>query len=232
MDSYEIGLKTDFFDRRVRLNLALFQNDIKNPQVQTIINTGALGVVGLTNAQKARSRGVEADANILVTQGLTARLAGTCLDAKYIEFTNAPFNFPPTDPVTGAIISPFGLLAPVLGDASGNRLARVPKFRFSAGINYDVKAEFGHVIFDASVAYTAKFAFDADNRIVQPHYALANASISYSPTVEDRWTVRAWMNNITNKKYYLNELPVANGSGNISAPAAPRTYGVEVGVKF
>src|SRR3546814_606928 len=60
VQAYEIGLKTELLDRRVRLNGALFWSNIKSPQVLTTINTGTVSAVSLTNAQNARIRGVEA----------------------------------------------------------------------------------------------------------------------------------------------------------------------------
>src|SRR3546814_19915925 len=59
VQAYEIGLKTELLDRRVRLNGALFWSNIKSPQVLTTINTGTVSAVSLTNAQNARIRGVE-----------------------------------------------------------------------------------------------------------------------------------------------------------------------------
>src|SRR3546814_4023724 len=75
--AYEIGLKTELLDRRVRLNGALFWSNIKSPQVLTTINTGTVSAVSLTNAQNARIRGVEASVEAVAAKGLTVHGAVT-----------------------------------------------------------------------------------------------------------------------------------------------------------
>ena len=227
VDSYEIGIKTQLFDRRLQFNAAIFQNDIKNPQVQIIRNL----LVALANAQKARVRGAEFNANAVLGGGLSARLGVTYLDAKYVKFTDAPFNLPVVDPATGLPAPPYGLfVAP--GDASGNTLARVPKWRLTGGLNYDQQTSAGRFTLDTNLAYTGRFAFDADNIIHQRAYLLVNADLTYHLPDNDRWSLRLWVANLTDKKYYVQETPVNSGNGNLSAPGAPRTFGVEVGVKL
>src|SRR3546814_13426949 len=82
VQAYEIGLKTELLDRRVRLNGALFWSNIKSPQVLTTINTGTVSAVRLTNAQTATLRGVEASVEDVAAKGLTATGAVTSLGRK------------------------------------------------------------------------------------------------------------------------------------------------------
>jgi iron complex outermembrane receptor protein len=60
VDHFEVGLKTQLFDRRVTFNLAGFWTEIGDYQA-TVIN-GQLGVLRgyLANADKVRVRGIEA----------------------------------------------------------------------------------------------------------------------------------------------------------------------------
>jgi hypothetical protein len=64
VDHLEIGLKTQFWDRRATLNLAAYRTDIRDYQA-TVIN-GEFGVLRgfLANADKVRSRGIEADFSV------------------------------------------------------------------------------------------------------------------------------------------------------------------------
>lgn len=232
VQAYEIGLKSELFDRRLRLNAAVFQNDVQNPQVQTVITTCdnstppiCVNAVGLTNAEKAKIRGVEINADAILSDGLTLRAGLVYLDAKYTDFQNAPFYFP-------SPVAPFGNIGPIIGDATGNRLAQVPEWRFNGGINYKLVSSAGEFIFDVNAAYTDHYAWDADNILQQGSFTLVNSSITYRLPDNDRWSFSVWGKNITKEKYYITELTLAGGTGNIAAPAAPRTYGVEVGFKF
>lgn len=234
VDSYEVGLKASFFDNRVRANIAVFQNDIKNPQVLTIIPStdGLTTFIGLTNAQKARIRGVEGDLTVSPAHGLTLRAAATYLDPKYTQFNNAPFNDASIDPATGQYVPPYGLLPVRRGDATGYRMAQVPKFRGVGGINYVADLDAGKLTLDASVSYTGSFPWDADNRIYHKEYALVDASIAFSPASFNSLTVRIWGKNLTGKEYYISHNAVNSGNGDISGAGAPRTYGIEFGWSF
>lgn len=96
-DSYELGLKSQFFNGAVSSNVALFYQDINNfiqpvyfyDVAQTIANNNGLLAYteGLGNVPKVRSKGVELD--LAYTDSLnTLRFAGAYTDARYIEFTN------------------------------------------------------------------------------------------------------------------------------------------------
>src|SRR3546814_9556673 len=70
VQAYEIGLKTEMLDRRVRLNGAVFWSDITSPQVLTTINTGTVSAVSLTPDKNARIRGGEASGDAVAAKGL------------------------------------------------------------------------------------------------------------------------------------------------------------------
>jgi iron complex outermembrane recepter protein len=226
VDAYEIGVKSELFDRRVRLNGALFWNDIKNPQVLTLLSKGLAVGLGLTNAQKARVKGAEIGIEAIATEGLTLRGAATYLDAKYRKFTNAPFY-----DLNGTT-----LVGPVTGDASGNRLANVPRWRFNIGANYAVDTGAGKWIGDVGAGYTSSFAWNADNRVFEKSVMLVNASLSFTPSALDWMTIGIWGKNLGNVKYYAitqeSTGPAGDIGGDIAGAAPPRTYGGKISFKF
>jgi iron complex outermembrane recepter protein len=225
VDAVELGLKSEFFDHRWRFNAAVFQNKIRDPQVSTIIAQGTSEFVGLTNAQDARVRGVEFNVEAAVVEGLTLRLGGTYLDAKFTSFTDAPLYYPNLGP-------PYGLQAPVQGNASGNPLPYVPSWRSDVGLTYETDDSLGNFTFDADVAYTGNYSFNADDFVNQRSYTLLNSSLNYKPSPTSRWNVRVWGKNLTGAKYYTEALEVTGGAGNLSGAAPPRTAGVEFGIKL
>lgn len=223
VDAYEAGLKTELFDRRVRINGALFWNDIKSPQVLTIISTGAVSAIGLTNAEKARVKGGEIGVNAVAAPGLTLRASATYLDGKFVSFKQAPYYFE----APGG-----GLNPPVLLSADGNRLPRVPKWRADLGVNYSVETGAGALIADISLSHSGSFAWDADNLVREKDVTLINASLNFSPAGMDWLTIGLWGKNLGDVQYYSISQPVTGGAGEIAGAAAPRTYGATIGFKF
>ncbi len=244
VDAYEIGLKTELFDRKVRLNLAAFWNDIKSPQVQAMKN----GLVFLRNAESARTKGVEFDMTIAAAEGLTLRLAGSYLDAKFRKFLNAPSYLTfdqcqaviaagATNPNYGSCTTPAAvpgnLNTITLPNVNGNTLPYASKWKFNAAVNYETDiASAGKLAFDLNALYAGKFAWDADNVMKEPSHFMLDGSIAFTPEAFDNLTLRFWMKNITKEKYNINFYAQASGSAYSSAPGAPRTFGGEVLFKF
>lgn len=86
LTSYEIGLKNDLFDRRLRLNVGAFYNQYEDMQVN--VSYPVLGgvVVRTENAGKARIWGIEAEGRFIATDWLTLEGAVGYLDAAYEEY--------------------------------------------------------------------------------------------------------------------------------------------------
>jgi len=245
VDAYEAGVKTELFDRKVRLNAALFWNDIKGPQVQSQRN----GLVALINAGSARTRGVEFDASALLARGLTFSVGGTYLDAKFRDFKNAPSYCPSpviSNAQCAAILAQSGASQAVidsigngnlnqifLANVDGNRMPYASKIKLSAGLNYTVDAPgTGKFILDGSVNYQSKFNWDSDNVIKEPAHTFFDASIQFSPEALQNLSFRIWGKNLSGVHYNVAYYAQASGSAFSSAPGAPRTFGGEVLFKF
>ena len=261
VDAYEVGMKTELFDRKVRFNVAAFWNDISDAQVQSQRN----GLVALINAGSARTRGVEFDASWAVVQGLTLNLAGTYLDAKFTSFKNAPAYCPSPkvtaaqcaaildgngasnallgtlgytrDPETGNLVSngqPFnGNINQIFTDATGNRMPYASKIKLSAGLNYTTEIPgTGKFEFDGSVNYQSKFNWDSDNVIKEPAHTFVDASVQFHPEALENIGFRLWVKNLTGVHYNVAYYAQASGSAFSSAPGAPRPFGGEVLFKF
>jgi iron complex outermembrane receptor protein len=228
VDAYELGVKSEFFDRRLRLNTALFWNQIKDPQVLTIINQGVASGVGLVNAQEARTRGVEIGFDAIAAEGLKLRGAASYLDATYTEFTNAPF-------YSGGLTPGSTLTGPVLGDASGNRLPEAPTWRFDAGANYTLNTSVGEWVGDVGASYRGKVTWFDDNSYFEKSVTLVNASLNFTPSSWNHMTISVWGKNLGNVKYYTfsveQSTPLGTG-GYIAGAAPPLTFGGTVSVKF
>lgn len=223
--SYEAGLKMTLFDRRVRANVAMFRNDIRDPQVQLVqlVDTpaGPTPFVAFANANKARTKGVEFDGSFLVTSRLKLDLSGQYLWAKFLDFQNAPINVPISQPPYGVVLA--------TGDVSGNRLSQTPKWKLNAGFNYDLPTSAGDFSFAGQMSYRSNLKWDPDNILTEPKLTLFNASIGFKPEFNKNLSFRLWGANLTNEKYFNNEIPQTNTpAGDLGGVADPRTYGIEI----
>jgi iron complex outermembrane recepter protein len=227
LDASELGFKSELFDRRVRLNGAVFYYDFKNAQFQQF--NGPTVVV--INAPGARVWGAELEGQAAVSDDFVLRFSGGYLNSKYTDFSNAQ------SPVLNTNTNP--LLGPVGGyqvgfapfDATGNDMVRVPKWTANIGANYNLETEVGAFNFDVNYAYSSSFAWDADNKLREPSYGVLDAQIKYT-LPGDRYSIRLYGKNLTKERYYVAQVQSDSARGSSAMPGAPRTYGVDLLVKF
>ncbi len=81
-DHFEVGLKSELLDRRLRLNLAAWNTEFDNLQTQTLRADGAFAVV---NIEGAHSRGVEMESTLVVNENISIHAAVQWLDAAFAD---------------------------------------------------------------------------------------------------------------------------------------------------
>ncbi|MBS0421195.1 MAG: TonB-dependent receptor [Proteobacteria bacterium] len=79
--NYELGAKSEFLQRRLSVDVAVYRIDWKN--VQQAITDPGCGSLFVANAGSARSKGVEAEINARPLDALRVWLSGSYTDAKY-----------------------------------------------------------------------------------------------------------------------------------------------------
>ncbi len=220
---YEVGLKKQF-GRTLLLNLAAFYYDYKNIQIQT--NGPDPAVPGnfttvYVSAQKARTYGFEAEANLNITENLTALLSYSYLNAKMNR-------------VDGTIID---LANSAAGpqDVSGNAIPQSPKHKLAANLGYtfDLGSN-GNLQLSGTYIYTSAKYFDIfSNNPLYKSKGFEQVDLRMLYNDEDnRFTVIGYVKNLLDKDA-ANFTNLVNGTAQISYQLnQPRTYGVEVQVRF
>jgi iron complex outermembrane receptor protein len=212
VDSYEVGFKTEWFDKKLRFNTAAFFTDYTAIQENTTI-----GIAPTTqNAGKANINGFEMEAEYVATDWL--RLNGG------LGFTDANYR----------AIAPGAEAAGVL---VGNKLPYVSKWSGTLGATADVwHGEVGSVSVRADGSYRSSYFPDAINSQIlrQTGYAIFNASATFE-TTDEQWSFTAGGTNITSTKYEIvgySDLG-AGGSGTASAAfARPAEWYLKAKYKF
>jgi iron complex outermembrane receptor protein len=229
LDAYEIGLKSELFDRKVRINLAGFHYNYSNLQV-TVVGPSTSFVV---NAASARINGVDIDTTFAPTSRFQVNVAATFLDGHYRDFPNGPLFVPRPATCTPAPTRLPGALTggnvQCAADLSGNRTVRTPKFTGSANASYTLPTEIGDFILSGNVYHNSGFFFAADNRTTQRRYNLVNATLTWRSS-SNKFELGAYVKNLSNAYYatYGSESTLRDSQ----SPAAPRTFGVTAGVHF
>lgn len=215
LDAFEIGLKSELLDRRVRFNASAFYYDYSDLQVSS---TSGLAVI-TKNAAAATIKGMDAEINVAVTRGLTLNASGTYLHGRFDDYPNPPV-------FRGSLLNP---PAPPIANAKGLPTIYTPEFTGNIGALYSFDTDIGSISASTNVAYNSGYSFEVANRFRQKSYTLLNATLSWTDTNE-RWSARLWANNITNEHYLVQG--VTSSIGDLYVYAAPRTYGLTLTARY
>lgn len=233
VDAFEIGLKSRLLDRRLQLNLALFENKYSDLQLaQNVIDNGTL-VSFVSNAGKGRGRGFDADVTALLSDSLRIGVQYTYVDSKITQYTAAP---PPVLQV----------------DLTGVPLVRSPKHSLNASATFSQDIGPGEFQLTVEEAYTSSYTNDyqgvpagfaypgipgslppgvTTSQVLAlyrtPGYALTNLDASYS---WGNWEISASARNLFNKQYITAALAFSPIAVPLETPGRPRT--IEFGIKY
>jgi iron complex outermembrane receptor protein len=219
--SYELGAKTDWLDRRLRLNLSAFKYNYTNLQVQALLQPG---LATITNAATADVKGIEFELTANPIPSLTVAALGSWLDARYVSFPRASVPAPAKPFVTG---SP--LYNATLGtyDAADNYLNNAPRRSVTLSAEYSHPLPSSAATFIRGESYWQDAVyFDPTNTSIyrQGPYSLCNASVGYV-SANAQWRAEMFGKNLLNKQYLTVISAVATAGG---APGPPRTYGLRL----
>ncbi|CAH0357055.1 TonB-dependent receptor [Sphingobium sp. CECT 9361] len=207
----EVGLKTQFLDRRVRLNIAAFRYDYRNIQVQRFDAGSQL----IYNGAKAEMYGVDLDGEVILGDGLSLTGGFSYIHDRFKSFPQAD------------LLQPDGSIVP--REAAGNKLPQTPTYTFNLGGDYSLETGIGNIRLNANYYRQSKVFAAPDNLTFQKAYDLINASIAWTDT-SDNVTVKLWGRNL-GKTVYTTSL-IEGFTGLDVSYGYPRTYGITAGFKF
>jgi iron complex outermembrane receptor protein len=210
--AYELGVKSEFLDRRLRVNAALFENRIHNRQITAQLDpTGNPAVTDTLNAPGVtRIRGAELEIVAAPTRGLQVSGTYAFLDG------HRPPSYTQIDPNAEL------------------RIQSLPRHAITVAVDYTLPIEsVGELAFHLDyamasdtpgtgrVAYGA-FAWDIQRDVTNARIALQNVEVG--PT---KWRLAFFGKNLFDNAYPVFTAPGAN-----AILSAPRTYGLELGAAF
>ncbi|MBY8821784.1 TonB-dependent receptor [Sphingomonas colocasiae] len=173
-ETFELGFKSDLFDRRLRLNGTFYTTKDKNPLYFVFL--GAIGGQVLVNIDRVRSTGFELEAQAKLAEGLDAF-------ANY-GYTRSRIRKYSVDP-----------------SLVGNQTPYVPKDSWAAGLQYRtaITDDFG-LFARADVEHHGRQFWDPENSTARSSYELANLRLGVEQP-DGRWSLIASVDNLFDKKY-------------------------------
>jgi iron complex outermembrane receptor protein len=211
---FELGAKTEFWERRARLNVAAFYGDLKDVQIDfsVIILNNNRGTLETTNAATGKTRGLEVDFSIKPIDGLT-------LSANY-AYTKATLS-KAFNPFTNTQATVYPLYT--------------PKNAASASVDYErpwlgavLKAHLDANWAEGQYTNTTDPRLSDESFIVNGRLALADIPLRGD---EARLELALWSRNLLNESHaFLRNFNASLGTYGIFNE--PRTYGAEARVRF
>jgi len=209
LTSYEIGLKSDFADNRVLLDVAAFHIDWEDIQIGVVDTDSATS--WLINGGKAASQGVELTTRFKATERFLLGLDVTYTDAEVTEDI------------------------PALGGVDGDTLPYIPKLAWSAVADY--RFPIGSA-WNGRVGLAYRWVDDRKTNLDSNPGAFpldSYGALDLSADVgNEHWTLSAYARNATDERAYTNIATSFSGeTPHLRAtPIQPRTYGLEIDYRF
>src|SRR6266404_418003 len=236
LTSYEVGLKTGFWNRRGVFNAALFHYDYKNQQFLDEFALPSGTGFRTVNAPKSRVDGAEFEFRVKATPDLEIGSTLGLMHSKYVDLTLHK---------GGCVVAGTG--PNCAGGVPriccvGNQLIQAPDYNASV----DFAWRFAHIAggdlrLFVNANFYGKQYFDAFNteRDAQGAYGVANARVSFESTGTSRpgFGIGVWVKNLANRQYLayaLNQKDADTGllGFDYALVGEPRTYGVDVTLRF
>ncbi|MEO0882674.1 MAG: TonB-dependent receptor [Pseudomonadota bacterium] len=221
IDAFEIGIKADVLDNRLRLNLAGFYQNIDDFQVLEFTGTQFTTF----NVPQAKSIGVELEGQFIATRNLVLNSSVTYTDAEYPDDCDD------------------GVFSPVISPLCGNSLTNAPEWVVLFGGQYerDLTASGFRGFFGLNGRFesdrrTSTQAVLPDGSPLPFDIQDANTKLDLRAGIsspDDRWALEIWGRNVTDQitRNTTFNLPL-NGGARGAFIDDPATYGATLRFKY
>lgn len=216
--TYEFGLKTQTFGRRVTANFSAYYTEIADFQAN-VVDAGPGALRGyLANVEKVEIKGVELDVNAHPNTAVDLYANVSWTDGEYVSFTNGPCPLERTGSSTAAC------------DLSGQDLPGVSPWAFALGGELhgpgSILGQTGEVFLGAHASYRSRYNSDAavSKYTEIDGYGLLNLRAGFRS--DNGWDAFVWVKNALDEDY-MQFVSVQSGNSGlvIGNPGDQRTVG-------
>ena len=218
----EIGARTSFFDKALKFNATYFANQYDGLQIGATVPG-----IGFTrfNVDETEIKGFEFEASWRPNRALFLFANLGLLDARYKSLTLSQ---------AGALLSTVNRCAggiATIACALDLKLKNAPDYKGVVGASYTLKIGNGDLVVSGDVAFEddswSLVANNLGNALIQVD-PLYNAKLTYN--FNNGWSASFWGQNLADQEYWR---AASSGTTHWTTFAAPpRTWGVDLGIKF
>jgi len=219
-DNYELGLKSELFDRRLRLNIAAFYMDYSDLQVTQFEQIGTLpggtplASAVVRNAADAVTQGVELEAHWAVTENFELFGFYAYNDAEYKDYSYDDGN--------------------EVVDYSGNSLKNAPRNAYAVNARFHWPLA-KHGSLAALVTFTHRdVTYQSDENHESNSFKdkdLLSARVSWI-SASERFEISLWGENLTDQEYQIHSIANSSGSEASNLYGMPENYGASASYRF
>ncbi|MFC4308512.1 TonB-dependent receptor domain-containing protein [Steroidobacter flavus] len=226
--SYEAGWKSQFWGRRLTLNLSAFHARFEDFQTQggLVLPGNPNARIILLNADEVRTQGVELELAAALGQATELRFNGAYIDAQFENFPNAPC-YPEQSVTTNTCVGN-------VQDLSGARLPNTPEWNF----NVSARQEFPLFNWRWHGFATVDYSWRSDvqwNALGSPNgiedgYGLLGASFGLRSD-DSRIVTKIYGKNLTDQ-FHTSGIVVDNQVTHFLPPDYSRIVGIDMTLSF
>lgn len=241
--SYEVGMKSTFFDRRLLVNVSAYNTKIRDFQAQVSDLSSPTYTSRITNAGSIRTRGVEFNAVARPAIDLNVTFGGAYTHARYLDFNGVQCYFgQPKVAQGGPCTAPPANPASLDGffNAKGLPLAAVPTWVLGSTVSYTRDVGNGLRAFGQANwnwQSDTNYAPNGDPGTIQKAYSLVGGRLGVTGP-GDRWTFSIYASNLFDKRWAAQITPspvtTLNPGGYLQyfSPDAVRRVGASFETRF
>jgi outer membrane receptor protein involved in Fe transport len=241
VNSYELGVKTEWFERRLQLNFDVFRSDYTDLQVSSTRFTptgAALSVI--TNAASSLSEGAEFEEKWIINENFRLDSTLTYLDSHYVSYPNVTPTYIQTfcqsNPALAACLALYPSGAGLTQNMSGRPTDYAPRWSGSVTGSYLVNLPSAYSLTTALTAIFSSSYFNGnsstdDPLLLQGSYTRLDSRVTLE-SPNKRWAVDFIAKNLTDVTV------LAGGNGATGLPTAlgslllqrepPRNFALQV----
>jgi iron complex outermembrane recepter protein len=215
----EVGLKSELFDRRLRLNVAAYHSHYSNMQKTTLaFAANGTSQEEITNAASATIKGVEAEMAASLTHNLdiAANLAFT--DARYDSYV---------------IRNPAGAIV----ENDTDQPFQVPRWTYGLGPTYYFDLPIGQLSAHLDWYWRSGVIFTQSNDLLpseqylrQNSYGLLSGRLEWR--LPDDYSIALLGRNLLNKYYLIGGVDLSALGWKVGLPGEPRYVGIQLVKKW
>ena len=230
-DSFEVGIKSQLLNDRLRLNLAAFTQEVTDLQASAII-PGTVSTETV-NAGDLDVTGIEGDIVFALADNWTLNLAFATLDSEIKDLLQKCY-FDQLTAGTGCTIDLNGDGVPDTQDVSGKQGTNAPDLKYNVGISAALPTNNLPFDFFANLNYVwqddIQFTLNQDDLATQDAYGQLDLTFGIVDK-NNRYEVQVYGKNITDK-FYTGDAFEAFGALGRRVLYVPRTAQAYWGVRF